>query len=193
ALAHPTWRMGPKVTIDSSTLVNKGLEVIEAKELFAVPVDAVEVVVHPQSIVHSMVEFVDGATIAQLSQPDMRLPIGYALGYPDRLGTAFGSIDWGELTRLDFERPDEKVFRGLALAYAAARMGGTGPAWFSAANEVAVEAFLAGRIKWRSIAEVIEDTLDVSTPVDPGTVQDVLDADRDARTVARAAVTRRAA
>ena len=105
ALAHPTWRMGPKITVDSSTLMNKGLEVIEAHELFGVPYDQIEVVVHPQSVIHSMVEFTDGATIAQLSLPDMRLPIGYALAYPDRIATAFGRIDWAELRRLDFEPP----------------------------------------------------------------------------------------
>jgi 1-deoxy-D-xylulose-5-phosphate reductoisomerase len=193
ALAHPTWSMGPKITIDSSTLVNKGLEVIEAKELFGVAVDAVDVVVHPQSIIHSMVEFVDGSTVAQLSQPDMRLPIGYALSYPARLGTPFGALDWERLSHLEFERPDEKVFRGLPLAYAAARVGGTAPAWYSAANEVAVEAFLAGRIGWLAIAEVIEETLDASTPIEPGTVEDVLAADKDARIRAAAIVTRRAA
>ncbi|HZN12990.1 MAG TPA: 1-deoxy-D-xylulose-5-phosphate reductoisomerase [Acidimicrobiales bacterium] len=193
ALAHPTWRMGPKVTIDSSTLVNKGLEVIEAHELFDVPVDVVDVVVHPQSIIHSMVEFVDGATIAQLSQPDMRLPIGYALNYPERLGAPFGALDWDALSRLDFERPDEKVFKGLALAYAAGRTGGTAPAWFNAANEIAVEAFLGGRIAWLSIADVIDETLDASTVVDPSTVDDVLAADSDARARATLAVDRRAA
>ena len=193
ALAHPTWQMGPKITVDSSTLVNKGLEVIEAKELFGVPVDAVEVVVHPQSIVHSMVEFVDGATIAQLSQPDMRLAIGYALSFPTRLDVPFGRIDWDTIGTLEFERADEKVFRGLALAYAAARAGGTAPASFSAANEIAVEAFLAGRIGWLAIAEVIDETLDACTVTDPGTVEDVLAADNDARARATAAVSRRAA
>jgi 1-deoxy-D-xylulose-5-phosphate reductoisomerase len=191
ALAHPTWNMGPKITIDSSTLVNKGLEVIEAKELFGLSVDAIEVVVHPQSIVHSMVEFVDGSTVAQLSQPDMRLPIGYALSYPERLDTQYGAIDWDRLSRLDFERADEKVFRGLALAYTAARTGGTAPAVFSAANEVAVDAFLAGAISWLAIAEIIEETLDVGSAAVPGTVQDVLDADDEARRRAREVVRRR--
>ena len=144
ALAHPTWRMGPKITVDSSTLMNKGLEVIEAHELFGVPYDRIEVVVHPQSIIHSMVEFTDGATIAQLSLPDMRLPIGYALAYPDRIATPFGRIDWAELRRLDFEPPDLATFRCLALAYEAGRAGGTAPAWLNAANEVAVAAFLDG-------------------------------------------------
>ena len=127
ALAHPTWSMGPKITIDSSTLMNKGLEVIEAHELFDVAFDDIDVVVHPQSVVHSMVEFTDGSTIAQLSNPDMRLPIGYALGYPRRAVTPFGRIDWAELARLDFELPDLDTFRCLPLAYAAGRAGGTGP------------------------------------------------------------------
>ncbi|MEO7370525.1 MAG: 1-deoxy-D-xylulose-5-phosphate reductoisomerase, partial [Ilumatobacteraceae bacterium] len=111
ALAHPTWKMGPKITIDSSTLMNKGLEVIEAHELFGTPYDQIEVIVHPQSVVHSMVEFTDGSTIAQLSMPDMRLPIGYALGYPSRIATAFGRIDWATMRRLDFEAPDVSTFR----------------------------------------------------------------------------------
>ena len=141
ALAHPTWTMGAKITIDSSTLMNKGLEVIEAHELFGVGFDRVDVVVHPQSIVHSMVEFVDGATIAQLSLPDMRLPIGLALGAPERLPEAYGAIDWARLRELTFDVPDLETFRCLALAYEAGRTGGTAPAILSASNEVAVESF----------------------------------------------------
>jgi 1-deoxy-D-xylulose-5-phosphate reductoisomerase len=188
ASAHPTWKMGPKITIDSSTLMNKGLEVIEAHELFGVGYDEIEVVVHPQSIIHSMVEFTDGATIAQLSLPDMRLPIGYALAYPDRIGTPFGRIDWATLKRLDFEPPDLATFRCLALAYEAGRIGGTAPAWLSAANEVAVEAFLEGRITWLGIPDVSEAVLsrhDGSTPRD---VDDVIAADRSARALALAAL-----
>src|SRR5258708_27660786 len=124
--------MGPKITIDSSTLMNKGLEVIEAHELFGTPFDRIEVVVHPQSVIHSMVEFTDGATIAQLSMPDMRLPIGYALAYPSRIGTAFGRIDWAELRRLDFEPPDLNPFPCLGLAYAACRACGSAPACLNA-------------------------------------------------------------
>ena len=160
ALSHPTWAMGPKITVDSSTLMNKGLEVIEAHELFGVPYDAIDVVVHPQSIVHSMVEFVDGAVVAQLSMPDMRLPIGYALTYPDRLPTAFGAIDWAELSLLEFEPPDRATFPCLDLAYQAGRAGDLAPAWLNAANEVAVAAFLSGRISWGTIAEVVEGALD---------------------------------
>jgi 1-deoxy-D-xylulose-5-phosphate reductoisomerase len=189
ALVHPTWKMGPKITIDSSTLMNKGLEVIEAHELFGTPYDRVEVVVHPQSIVHSMVEFTDGSTLAQLSLPDMRLPIGYALGYPRRIGTAFGRIDWAELRRLDFEPPDLETFRCLALAYEAGRIGTTAPAWLSAANEVAVEAFLAGRISWAQIAEVCDATLQRFERSADRTVSDIIAADARARQVASEVLT----
>jgi 1-deoxy-D-xylulose-5-phosphate reductoisomerase len=191
ALAHPTWRMGPKITIDSSTLMNKGLEVIEAHELFGLGYDRIEIVVHPQSIVHSMVETTDGATMAQLSLPDMRLPIGYALAYPERLGTAFGTIDWAELSRLDFEPPDRAAFPCLDLAYRAGRAGGTAPACLNGANEVAVAAFLEGRIPWSAIAAVIEETLEHHVVVDPDSVDVVLEADRDARDRAGRAVERR--
>ncbi len=184
ALAHPTWSMGPKITIDSSTLMNKGLEVIEAHELFGVDYDRIEVVVHPQSIIHSMVEWSDGSTIAQLSNPDMRLPIGYALAFPERIGTAFGAIDWQVLGRLDFEAPDLDTFRCLALAYAAGRIGGSAPAWLSAANEVAVEAFLEARIRWEQIADVCAAALDRHDLGVPKTVDDVVEADRAARAVA---------
>jgi 1-deoxy-D-xylulose-5-phosphate reductoisomerase len=201
ALAHPTWKMGPKITVDSSTLMNKGLEVIEAHELFggglddggfAVTFDDIDVVVHPQSIVHSMVDFSDGATIAQLSQPDMRLPIGYALAYPDRIGTAFGSLDWSSLGRLDFEPPDHDAFPCLGLAYAAGRLGETAPAWLNAANEVAVAAFLDGRIRWTEIPEVLEATLERhdGTPADSADV--VIEADQRARAVARDLIDERA-
>ncbi len=193
ALAHPTWRMGPKITVDSSTLMNKGLEVIEADELFGAGYDRIEVVVHPQSIVHSMVEFTDGATIAQLSLPDMRLPIGYALAYPERLGTPFGRLDWAELGRLDFEPPDVDTFPCLALAYRAGRAGGTAPAWLNAANEVAVAAFLDGALAWAAIPEVIAESLDHHDGAVADSVAAVLDADRRARVVARAEVRRRRA
>lgn len=159
ALAHPTWSMGPKITVDSSTLMNKGLEVIEAHELFDVPFERIEVVVHPQSIVHSMVELTDGATIAQLSQPDMRGPIGYALTWPDRLTTPFGRIDWSAITRLEFEPPDHEAFPCLDLAYQAGAAGGTAPAALNAANEVAVQAFLDGRIAWVEIPDVLKAVL----------------------------------
>ncbi|NDI18736.1 MAG: 1-deoxy-D-xylulose-5-phosphate reductoisomerase [Actinobacteria bacterium] len=185
ALKHPTWSMGPKITVDSSTLMNKGLEVIEAHELFGFSYDAIDVVVHPQSIVHSMVEFTDAAVIAQLSMPDMRLPIAYALGYPERGGVPYGRIDWTSLSRLDFQSPDRETFRCLDLAYQAGRIGGTAPAWLSAANEVAVEAFLAGATSWWSIADIIEETLQHHDAQIPTTVDDILQADETARRVAR--------
>jgi 1-deoxy-D-xylulose-5-phosphate reductoisomerase len=183
--------MGPKITVDSSTLMNKGLEVIEAHELFGVPLERIEVVVHPQSVVHSMVEFCDGATVAQLSLPDMRLPIGYALSFPDRLTRPFGTIDWSRMARLDFELPDTATFRCLPLAYEAARIGGSAPAWLNAANEVAVAAFLDGRLRWLEIAEVVEEALDEHRPTRLVEVEDVLEADRAARAVARTSVERR--
>ncbi|HTW97390.1 MAG TPA: 1-deoxy-D-xylulose-5-phosphate reductoisomerase [Acidimicrobiales bacterium] len=191
ALAHPTWQMGPKITVDSSTLMNKGLEVIEAHELFGVGYEQIAVVVHPQSVVHSMVEWCDGATIAQLSMPDMRLPIGYALNYPQRLGQPFGTLDWSRACRLDFEPPDLDTFVCLRLAYEAGQAGGSAPAWLSAANEVAVAAFLEGRIEWRAIAEVVADALEAHRPSELAEVGDVLEADAAARSVAGAAVARR--
>ncbi len=202
ALAHPTWAMGPKVTIDSSTLMNKGLEVIEAHELFGIDYDAIDVVVHPQSVVHSMVEFCDGAAIAQLSLPDMRLPIGYALSYPDRLAQPFGAIDWASLGTLTFETPDRRLFPCLDLAVGAGRTGDLAPAWLNAANEVAVEAFLGGRIPWTAIAEVVAATLDrydpprtTSAPAQPDAavreIADVLEADASARRVAAGVVSSR--
>ena len=190
ALRHPTWPMGAKITIDSSTLMNKGLEVIEAHELFGVDYDRIDVVVHPQSIVHGMVEFVDGATVAQLSTPDMRLPIGLALGAPDRFPEAFGAIDWTTLGTLTFEPPDRSTFRCLALAYEAGRAGGTAPAILSAANEIAVEAFLAERIGWTAIAEIVEEVLSAGAG-SADEVSDVLAADAVARARATAVVDRR--
>jgi 1-deoxy-D-xylulose-5-phosphate reductoisomerase len=201
ALAHPTWRMGPKITVDSSTLMNKGLEVIEAHELFGPPAgdagcgvgfDRIEVVVHPQSIIHSMVEFSDAATMAQLSLPDMRLPIGYALAYPDRVGTPFGRIDWTALRRLDFEPPDRRAFPCLDLAYEAGRRGGTAPAWLNAANEAAVAAFLDGDIRWSQIAEVLSDTLDRHDGAPATDLATVIDVDRRARAEAGVAIRHRA-
>ena len=184
ALAHPTWSMGPKITIDSSTLMNKGLEVIEAHELFGIDYEHIEVVVHPQSIIHSMVEFTDGATIAQLSLPDMRLPIGYALAYPHRISTSFGSIDWSELGRLDFEAPDIDTFSCLRLAFEAGRMGGTAPAWLNAANEVVVDAFLHGAIAWTGISETLETILELHDGTPADSVGAVMDVDKRARAIA---------
>src|ERR1700733_14855588 len=181
ALAHPTWSMGPKITIDSSTLMNKGLEVIEAHELFGIGYDRIDIVVHPQSIVHSMVELRDGSTLAQLSNPDMRLPIGYALGWPDRVATPFGALDWSLPTSLTFEPPDRTVFRCIGLAYEAGRRGGSAPAWLSAANEVAVEAFLGHALPWAGIADVVAETMAAWVDDQVDEVGAVLAADAGAR------------
>ncbi|HEY2999587.1 MAG TPA: 1-deoxy-D-xylulose-5-phosphate reductoisomerase [Acidimicrobiales bacterium] len=190
ALAHPTWSMGPKITVDSSTLMNKGLEVIEAHELFGVDYNRIEVVVHPQSIVHSMVEMTDGSTIAQLSRPDMRLPIGYALAWPDRIGTPFGRIDWASCGPLEFEAPDHEAFPCLGLAYAAGRRGGTAPALLNAANEEAVAAFLGGRIAWVGIPDVLESVLSRHDGGQADGVDAVIEADRQGREAARREIER---
>ncbi len=181
ALAHPTWSMGPKITIDSSTLMNKGLEVIEAHELYGTSYDNIDVVVHPQSIIHSMVAYTDGATIAQLSQPDMRLCIAYALAYPDRFDVPYGEMDWSEAMSLTFEPPDRNAFRCLDLAFEAGRRGGTAPAWLSAANEVSVEAFLQGLMPWTGIAETNEELLELHDGAPADDLEAVLDADTRAR------------
>jgi len=167
ALHHPTWSMGEKITIDSSTLMNKGLEVLEASALFGIEATRVEVVVHPQSIVHSMVEYVDGSVLAQLSQPDMRLPIAYCLGLPERLAHHWGALDFAAGLTLTFEEPDRAAFPALDLAYEAGRLGGAAPAWLSAANEIAVGAFLADEIRWVDVVGVVKATMDqfVAGPV----------------------------
>ncbi len=193
ALAHPTWNMGPKITVDSSTLMNKGLEVIEAHELFGVDYDRIEVLVHPQSVVHSMVEYIDGATIAQLSLPDMRACIAYAIGYPDRWGVPYGRIDFSEVSRLDFEPPRTDVFQCLALAYEAGRLGETAPAALNAANEVAVDAFLSDSISWREIAEVVDSVLQIWSGTKADSLDAVLDVDAEARDAAARLVYQRAA
>ena len=186
ALAHPTWSMGPKITVDSSTLMNKGLEVIEAHALFGVGFDQIDVVVHPQSVVHSMVEYVDGSTIAQLSLPDMKLPIAYCLGHPTRLDAGYGALDFSTSFELTFSPPDTEQFPCLELAYQAGRRGGGAPAWLSASNEVAVEAFLQGALSWRGIAEIVGRAHDqyVDDPLD--SLDDLLDLDRRARDVTSA-------
>ncbi len=187
ALAHPTWEMGPLVTVNSATLMNKGLELIEAHELFDTPFASLDVVVHPQSVVHSMVEFVDGSTIAQLSPPDMRLPIQLAMAWPDRLPHAFTSCDWTRAQQLTFEPVDREVFACLAIAEAAGRRGGSYPAVMNAANEVAVAAFLAERLGFRQIARVVEavvDAWDAENPSPPHGIDDVVAADDWARRTA---------
>jgi 1-deoxy-D-xylulose-5-phosphate reductoisomerase len=185
ALAHPTWSMGPKITVDSSTLMNKGLEVIEADELFGIGYDRIDVVVHPQSVVHSMVTFRDGATIAQLSMPDMRLPIAYALGHPHRGTVPFGAVDWSAVGALTFEPPDLHAFPCLSIAYEAGRAGGSAPAWMNAANEVAVAAFLAGEIGWIAIPDVVKGALDLHDGSVLEDVASVVAVDDAARRVTR--------
>jgi len=184
ALAHPTWKMGPKITIDSATMMNKGLEVIEAKWLFDVPPERIGVVVHPQSIIHSFVEWVDGSVIAQISPNDMRFPVLYALTYPERVPTPLPKLDLASLGRLELEPLDPRRYPAVPLAYAALRSGGTAPAVLNAANEVAVAAFLDGKIPYRSIVTVVEKVLGGHRASAAATLEAVLAADREARRVA---------
>jgi len=193
ALAHPTWRMGRKITIDSATLMNKGLEVIEARWLFGVPPSRIDVIVHPQSVVHSMVELVDGTVLAQLGVTDMRMPIQYALTYPDRWEAAIPGLDFTNALRLDFEPPDRGKFPCLSLAYRALEEGGTAPAALNAANEEAVAAFLDDRTTFDGIAETIASVLDAEPPRRAAALEDVLSADLRARELARQALARRQA
>ncbi len=183
ALAHPTWEMGPRVTVDSATLMNKGLEVIEAHHLFGIDYEAIDVIVHRQSIVHSLVEFVDGSSKAQLGEPDMRVPIQYALTYPDRLAGTLPPLDLADRP-LEFHTPDRDSFPALDLAFEAGRRGGSAPAILNAADEIAVEAFIDGRIGFLEIVEIVERTLEAVPHRELETVADVLSADGDARTMA---------
>ncbi|MBQ8116508.1 MAG: 1-deoxy-D-xylulose-5-phosphate reductoisomerase [Lachnospiraceae bacterium] len=180
ALKHPNWAMGQKITIDSSTLVNKGLEVMEAKWLFDVDLDQIQVVVHPQSIIHSAVQYVDGAIIAQLGTPDMKLPIQYALYYPDRRPMDGKRVDFFELARITFEKPDMDTFVGLQLAYRAARTGGSMPTVFNAANEKAVGLFLHREISYLQITEYIEACMDAHKTIADPTVEQILEAEQEA-------------
>jgi len=181
ALAHPVWNMGPKITIDSATMMNKALEIIEARWLFDVPVDRIEVLIHPESIVHSLVEFVDGSVIAQLGEPEMCLPIQYALTYPRRGAGVSKRLRLEEIGLLHFERPDPQTFRALSLAYEVARTGGTAAAVFNAANEAAVEEFLAGGIAFLQIMEVVESCLDKHDVRRTQCLDELLEADAWAR------------
>jgi 1-deoxy-D-xylulose-5-phosphate reductoisomerase len=181
ALNHPTWKMGPKITIDSATMFNKGLEMIEARWLFGVEMGRVEVVVHPQSIVHSMVEFVDGSVIAQMSTADMCFPIQYAVTYPDRVPTGLTPLDFGALSQLNFEAPREDVFPSLRLAREAGERCGTLPAVFNAANEVAVDHFLAGKLPFLGIAELVEGVMQAHQVVASPSLEVILEADLEAR------------
>jgi 1-deoxy-D-xylulose-5-phosphate reductoisomerase len=184
ACAHPNWVMGPKISVDSASMMNKGLEVIEAHWLFACTPEQIQVVVHPQSVIHSLVEYVDGSVLAQLGNPDMRTPIAYAMAYPERIDAGVPSLDLFKIARLDFEAPDFERFPCLQLAYAALRAGGTAPAILNAANEVAVAAFLDRRLSFLGIPRLIEATL-AALPAGPeGSLADVLTADAEARRIA---------
>ncbi|MFC1934804.1 1-deoxy-D-xylulose-5-phosphate reductoisomerase [Chloroflexota bacterium] len=182
ALEHPSWQMGKKVTVDSATLMNKGLEIIEARWLFSMPVEKIEVLIHPQSIIHSMVEFIDGSVKAQLSCPDMRLPIQYALSYPDRIANpSLPRIQWKDVNSLEFEQPDFAKFTCLRLAIEAGRKGGTYPTVLCAADEVAVELFLSKRIRFTDIGAFVEKVLEQHRPVIRPTIEEIIAADSWAR------------
>jgi len=188
ALNHPTWKMGNKITIDSATLMNKGLEVIEAFWLFGLPPEKIEVVIHPQSIIHSMVEFADGSIKAQLGIPDMKLPIQYALMYPERPTGAFRRLDFGALRQMTFQKPDVEKFRCLALAYRALGAGGTMPVVLNAANEIAVQLFLEGRISFDAIPTMIQEAMSAHTPLHNISLQDILLVDEETRELCRSQV-----
>jgi 1-deoxy-D-xylulose-5-phosphate reductoisomerase len=190
ALNHPTWRMGKRITIDSATLMNKGLEVIEARWLFDIPPEKIDIMVHPQSVVHSMVEFVDGSVIAQLGTADMRHPIQYALTYPERLPSSGASLDWTTVPRLDFGPPDRQKFPSIRLAYQTIQMGGTAPAVLNAADEVAVQAFLEGKIAFSAIPKIIEAILDSHSVTAANGLDAITEADSWARSEARRRLTR---
>ena len=193
ALAHPTWSMGAKITVDSATLANKGLEVIEAHYLFGLPYERIEVVVHPSSIVHAVVRFRDGAALAHLGYPDMSVPISFALTYPERAPTDVPALDFTSRLTLEFEPPDLDTFPLLALAREAGERGGTFPCAFNAANEVAVEAFLAGRLPFLGIGETVERVLDAASGAPARDLDDLLEADAEARRLAGQAVAERGA
>jgi len=184
AVAHPNWTMGAKISVDSATLMNKGLELIEAARLFPVDPDRIEIIVHRQSLIHSLVEYADGSVLAQLGPADMRTPIAYCLAWPERMATPMAPLDLVAVGRLDFEAPDDQRFPALALARRALTAGGARPAILNAANEVAVAAFLAGKIRFLEIAAIVADTLDRYDPPAPETLDDVLAIDGEARTIA---------
>ncbi|WP_295498075.1 1-deoxy-D-xylulose-5-phosphate reductoisomerase [Sphingorhabdus sp. EL138] len=186
AVAHPNWDMGAKISIDSATMMNKGLELIEAYHLFAVGLDKIDILVHPQSVIHSMVEYVDCSTLAQLGSPDMRIPIASALAWPERITTSCKPLDLATIGQLTFEQPDVERFPALRLARAAIAEGGAKPAILNAANEVAVAAFLAGQITFLEIAALVEATLTVYVPEAPANLEDLFSIDADARQYARA-------
>lgn len=188
ALKHPTWNMGSKVTIDSATMANKALEIMEAVILFSIDSSKIEVVIHPQSIVHSMVEYCDSSIIAQLSSPDMKLPISYALFWPERVGSDYGALDLTEIGKLTFEKPDFEKFLALKLGFQAAKTGETAPAIFNAANEIAVDSFLKEEISFTDIPETIEHCLNNIVVVSNPSLEDILGADKETREMAKTVI-----
>ena len=184
ALEHPNWRMGPKITIDSATMMNKGLELIEAFYLFPVNIDQIKILVHPQSIVHSMVSYVDGSVLAQLGSTDMRIPISYALGWPDRIETPVESLNLTEISSLTFEKPDFQKFPSLKLAQNALKAGKIGPILLNSANEIAVSSFLENKISFLEIAEIVEEVLSVAQFKEPKTIEDIVHIDLEGRKIA---------
>lgn len=190
ACRHPNWRMGRKISVDSATMMNKGLEVIEAHYLFNAPSERIEIVIHPQSIIHSLVEYVDGSFIAQLGHPDMRTPIAYALGFPERIEAGTPEFKLSSIGQLSFEAPDITRFPCIRLAYEALDQGGSAPIVLNAANEVAVDRFLAGALRFDGIAAVIEQTLAVAPRADVGSLSDAVTIDAEARTLAQGIITR---
>ena len=193
ACKHPTWSMGAKISIDSATLMNKGLELIEAAQLFPVDVERLDVIVHPQSVIHSMVEYVDGSVLAQLGSPDMRIPIAYAMGWPERIATPAARLDLAAIANLSFEKPDLERFPCLALAWAAMRAGGSAPCILNAANEIAVAAFIAGQAGFLDIDAIVAETLNMVASGPVATLEEVMAIDAAARRTARALVAKRAA
>ena len=185
AVAHPNWSMGAKISVDSATMMNKGLELIEAHHLFPVGLDRIEILVHPQSVIHSLVEYIDCSTLAQLGSPDMRIPISSALAWPQRMATPCTPLDLASIARLDFEAPDEVRFPATALCRAAIAEGGARPAQLNAANEVAVAAFLAGRISFPAIVDTVRRVLDADAPAVPASLQDIFSVDAASRAAAQ--------
>lgn len=183
AVSHPNWVMGRKISVDSATMMNKGLEVIEAHWLFGLPGERIEVVIHPQSVIHSMVSYVDGSILAQLGNPDMRVPIAHALAYPGRIASGVESVDLTKIAQLAFSQPDHERFPCLRLAYEALAIGGIAPATLNAANEIAVEAFLARRIRFNEIYSLIERTMEKIVPKEIDSIEELIEEDRYARTL----------
>jgi len=184
AVAHPNWSMGAKISVDSATMMNKGLELIEAHHLFGLPSERIEILVHPQSVIHSMVEYIDGSVLAQLGSPDMRIPIAYALAWPERMETPAQRLDLAEIASLTFEAPDETRFPALRAAREALEAGGSAPIALNAANEEAVDAFLRRRIGFLDIARTVEETVARTSASQPQSIAEVIDIDREARTLA---------